>query len=496
MEKRRSHPERIHHPYTNKKLPFKRVYKDHTFTKAGEHFDLKKHLLEMIVTDLQTPTLVEEYGYRRFMNALNPSAYRALSASEMRKELVNMYVSTKRKVMDAVRTAIYPVLSAELWISSKEESYLTVTCHFIDNKWKLKSYTLDTAQLLGEHTPENVHRQLWRISAEWEITEKIQVVVINVDGMKKVCQNLNWTYIPCFNHTLNKVILEVLASPDWRYLLRKCRHIVQFFHQENEASLSDHLVHSSCVDWLSTLNMVETICKQWPKFSQLSSYKQADNLWLNENERKLLENITKALTVVKDVTWEIGTRGYVQISNIIPLLVKLQLSLQRLREQDNSVALRLIEKCYHHFGNINKNIWFIVSTALDPRFKSSVLKTEEEIVKTKIQEEMCKLASAVMSNDCQRNISGKVDYEDLFLQYAIEDDVSATQSPLQYWEAMSKSNDMSTVAHKYLSVISTAIPIERMIHEEKSWFLFNRRKCLELKDINMMLFLNSNHQKI
>ncbi|XP_047672898.1 E3 SUMO-protein ligase ZBED1 isoform X2 [Tachysurus fulvidraco] len=496
MEMRRSHPERSrrHHPYTNNKLPFRHVYKDHTFTKAGEHFDLKKHLLEMIVTDLQTPTFIEEYGYRRFMNALNPSAYLALSASEMRKELVNMYVSTKKKVMDAVRTAKDPVLSAELWISSKEESYLTVTCHFIDNKWKLKSYTLDTAQLLGEHTPENVYRQLWRISEEWEITKKIQVVVNNVDGMKKVSQHLNWTYIPCFSHTLNKVILEVVASPDWRYLLKKCRHIVQFFHQENEALWSDHLAQSSCVDWLSTLNMVETICKQWPKFSQLSSYKQADKLWLNENERKLLENITKALTVVKDVTWEIGTRGYVQISNIIPLLVKLNLRIQRLRQQGNSVALRLIEKCHHHFGNINKNIWFIVSTALDPRFKSSVLKNEEEIVKTKIKEEMCKLASAVMSNDCQRNISGKVNYEDLFLQYAIEGDVSAT--PLQYWGAMSKSNDMSMVAHKYLSVISTAIPIERMIHEDKSRFLFNRRKCLEPKDINMMLFLNGNHQKI
>ncbi|XP_060745631.1 E3 SUMO-protein ligase ZBED1-like [Tachysurus vachellii] len=356
--------ERSHHPYTNKQLSFRHVYKDHTFTKAesgsrqlhdpdrrrkeyefrpdkalsvkqpnmrlGEHFDLKKHLLEMIVTDLQTPTLVEEHGYRRFMNALNPSAYPALSASEMRKELVNMYVSTKRKVMDAIRTAIYPVLSAELWISSKEESYLTVTCHFIDNKWELKSYTLDTAQLLGEHTPENVHRQLWRISAEWEITEKIQVVVINVDGMQKVFQNSNWTYIPCFSHTLNKVILEVVASPDWRYLLKKWRHIVQFFHQKNEASWSDRLAQSSCVDWLSTLNMVETICKQWQNFSQLCSYKQVDNLWLNTNERELLENLTKTLTVVKDVTLEIGTCGYVQISNIIPLLVKLQFNLEKL----------------------------------------------------------------------------------------------------------------------------------------------------------------------
>lgn len=451
----------------------------------------------MIVTNLQTPRLVEEYGFRHFMKALNPSVDVALSTSAIRHELETMYVYTKRKVKDAVKNAKDSVLSAELWISNKEESYLTVTCHFIDEKWELKSYTLATAQLLSEHTPENVHRQLWRITTEWEITEKIQVVVINVDGMKKVCQNQNWTYIPCFSHTLNKVILEVMESCDWRYLLKKCRHIVQFFHHQNEASWRSQLTQSSCVDWLSTLKMVENICKQWPSFSQVSSYKCAENLWLNENERNLLENITKALTVVKDNTERIGTRGYIPVSNIIPLLDKLQLSLQRLIQQDNKVALRLSEKCNHHFGNISHNIWFILSTAMDPRFKSSVLKTNGwEKVKTKIKQEMYKQANLGTSNNCQRNISCKMDYEDLFLQYATEVHVSASQSPLQYWEAPNKSKDLSTVAHKYLSVISTAIPIERMMHEEKSQTLFNRRKCLELEDINMMLFLNGNYQKI
>ncbi|KAI5607449.1 zinc finger BED domain-containing protein RICESLEEPER 1-like [Silurus asotus] len=52
------------------------------------------------------------------------------------------------------------------------------------------------------------------------------------------------------------------------------------------------------------------------------------------------------------------------------------------------------------------------------------------------------------------------------------------------------------VAHKYLSVISTVIPVEQMMHKDQSQITSNRRKCLELDDINMILFLNGNYQKI
>ncbi|MCJ8738786.1 hypothetical protein PDJAM_G00039760 [Pangasius djambal] len=491
----------IHHPGSRRRENDIQLHKpdikQEPSTCIGDNFGLKTHILKMIITDLQTPRLVEEDGFHHFMTALNPSTDAALSASAIRQELVNMYDISKRNVRKAVINAKDSVLSAELWISSKEESYLTVTCHFIDKKWELKSYTLDTAQLLGEHTPENVHQQLWRISSEWEILEKIQVVVVNVDGMKKANRNPNWTYIPCFSHTLNKVIREVMQSPDWRYLLKKCRHIVQFFHQKNEASWCHQLAQSSCVDWLSTLNMVKNICEQWPSFSQVSNYKHADHLWLNENERMLLKNIKKALTAIKDVTEMIGTCGYVSVSNIIPLLDKLQSSLRRLIQQENKVALRLSERCKHHFGNINQNVWFTVSTALDPRFKSSVLKTDGgEKVKTKIKEEMCKQASGATSSSYHRNVLGEMDYEDSILQYATEGDISATQNLLQYWAAKNTSKDLAMVAHKYLSVISTAIPIEQMKHEDKSQIIFNRRKCLELEDINMMLFLNGNQQKI
>ncbi|KAI5607450.1 zinc finger BED domain-containing protein RICESLEEPER 1-like, partial [Silurus asotus] len=294
---------------------------------------------EMIVMDLQTPSLVEEKGFHSFISALHPSIDAALSASAIRNELVKVYDFTKKRVKKAVINAKDPVLSAEVWISNKVESYLTVKCHFIDEKWEIKSYTLDTAQLLGEDTAENIHIQLLRISAE--------------------------------------------------YLPKKCRRIVQFFHHEHEASWGHRLAQSNCLDWLSTLNMVTKIWEQWPSLSQVSNYSPTSNLWLNEKERKLLENMVKVLTVVKDVIWTIGTCGYVSVSNIIPLIDKLQSSLRGLIRQDNKVALRISDICNHHFGSIRQNVWFTLSTALDPRFKSSILIDDEgEKVQTKIKDEM------------------------------------------------------------------------------------------------------------
>ncbi|XP_036427922.1 zinc finger BED domain-containing protein 1 [Colossoma macropomum] len=456
--------------------------------------NVRTDLLNMIVMDLQPLSLVEEKGFQHFVQILHPSADIPLSTSWIRAELLKMYEHTRQKVQQEVSNAKDLVLSAEMWISSKDASYLTVTCHFIDENWELKSYTLETAHLLGEHTPENVHQQLGRISTEWKIMDKIQVVVVNVDGMKK--QKARWTYMPCFGHTLNKVFNEAMDNSDWRGLLKKCRRIVAFFHQKSEALRNVQLTQSPGVDWLPVLTMLENISDQWLSISTEFMNRQEENLWLNEKERMMLDSAVVAIRVIKKVVEELGESGYSSVSNIIPLCDKLQSSLEHLGRNGNKVAQRLAERCGHHMGSIKQNVLFSVSTALDPRFKSSVLQHFEKI-KACIKEEMRKQGSGASRSGCKKEHGGKISYEDVLLhRYSAESDTSGTLNPLEFWATKNDFKELTIVARKYLTVVSTAIPIERVMQQEKSQLIFNRRKCVELENINMMLFLNNNHAKI
>ncbi|XP_051529623.1 E3 SUMO-protein ligase ZBED1-like isoform X2 [Myxocyprinus asiaticus] len=454
----------------------------------GDDSNFKTLLLNMIVKDLQPLRTMEGAWFQHLTRSLQPSLHIPLNASWVQAELQRLYRHKRMEVQAAVNNSSNLVLSTELWSSNESLFYLTVSCHLIDEKWELKSYVLDTAHLLVEHTADKAVQQLLRIANEWNITEKTQVVVTNVDGMKKVHKNVcRWIYIPCFAHTLDKVFGEAIGDPDLKHLLRKCQHIVAFFHQNNQASQSlqeycshlklqqNELTQSTGLKWLPTHHMLNNIILQWPAIFKVFVDRREDDLCLNENERKIVEDIVDVLNILKEVTEEIGRQGYSPISNIIPLVKKLKEKLNRLKMKGNRIAPKLSERCDYHIGNIIQNRWFRVSTALDPQFKTSVL-----------------LDSGV-ENEIRREIQpehSKYDTEELVLQkyWKIKD---TPVKPLEFWRNKDEFEKLATVARKYLTVVSTAIPMERVYQLEES-LIVNRRSCLEPENVNMMVFLNSN----
>ncbi len=136
----------------------------------------------IIIKDLLPLSSVTRHHLTR---TLQPSLDVQLSASWIRNELQNLYRQKRVEVQNAVNNTSNLALSAELWSSSEKVFYLTVSCHLISENWKLKSYVLDTAHLLTKHTAENAVEHLLRISNEWNVTEKSQIVVTNIDGIKK-----------------------------------------------------------------------------------------------------------------------------------------------------------------------------------------------------------------------------------------------------------------------------------------------------------------------
>lgn len=434
-----------------------------------------KKLLNIIIKDLQPLSTV--------------SLEAPLSQSSIRSELQSLYRKKQVEVQRSVNKAHNLVLSAELWSSNENTFYLTVGAHLINENWELKSYVLDTAHLLHKNTAESVVEQLLRISKEWNVIEKTQFVVTNVDSIRKAPNNIRkWTFIPCFAFTLDKVFRETLS--EWEPLLRKCQQIVAFFHQSDKASQHlqkysvsrSELTQSSGLKWLPTLYMLKTILEQWPAIFKVFVDRRVDNLCLNKNERKIVDHIVKVLDVLKDATLNVGRQGFFSISNIIPLVQILQERLRNLGMMENRIAQKLSEKCDYHIGKINQILRFRVCTALDPQYKTSVLRDSSiEDVKAEIKSQMRESKSV-----CHESRSD----ESVLQKYWEITDISV--NALEFWRDLEEEfKKLSSVARKNLSVVSTVVPMER-VHQIKESQIINRRKCLEPENLNMILFLNSN----
>ena len=87
------------------------------------------------------------------------------------------YELLKTKLKTILNEVDYVFLCTDGWSSISQDSYLTVTAYFIDKDWIPKRIVLTTSVLEDRETSVNIKSFLKRVIDEWQLEEKIVVVV-------------------------------------------------------------------------------------------------------------------------------------------------------------------------------------------------------------------------------------------------------------------------------------------------------------------------------
>jgi len=72
--------------------------------------------------------------------------------------------------------------TTDFWTSQANHPYLSYTVHFVDKKWELKSYCLETVSLFGDHTGKNIAEAISDIQANWNLSVEDLVVTTTDDS--------------------------------------------------------------------------------------------------------------------------------------------------------------------------------------------------------------------------------------------------------------------------------------------------------------------------
>ena len=70
-------------------------------------------------------------------------------------------------VSPVLTKASFYAVTTDLWTSCARYPFLTFTIHFIDNKWELKTFCLDTVPILQDHTGQNLAEAVQDALANW-----------------------------------------------------------------------------------------------------------------------------------------------------------------------------------------------------------------------------------------------------------------------------------------------------------------------------------------
>lgn len=157
-----------------------------------------------ICKDLRPYSVVENDGFRLLVKRLEPR-YVLPSRKHLSERVIpDMYAKSKDAVANSLHCAERVALTCDCWTSRNTISYLTITCHYIDEQWRLASSVLQTRAVETSHTASNLADLLTEAIQKWDISDKDPAVVTdNAANIVRAVQLTGHFHMGCFAHLIN-----------------------------------------------------------------------------------------------------------------------------------------------------------------------------------------------------------------------------------------------------------------------------------------------------
>ena len=189
----------------------------------------------LMAKDLRPFSVVDNPGFRYMVNTLEPR-YKISSRTHFAEKVgPQLYEQVKLGVISQLNSAPAIALTTDGWTSMATQSYETITAHFINDKWDMSNYVLQT-RVLGEvHTSHNLAEGLKKAMSFWNLSRNGINPTLTTDNASNVCNAVKEVgasaHKRCFAHTLNLSTRKGLDLPQMDRLLGRVSHIVSFFQE-------------------------------------------------------------------------------------------------------------------------------------------------------------------------------------------------------------------------------------------------------------------------
>ena len=255
--------------------------------------------------------------------------------------VTSLYETEKEQLLQELLKVDFVGVTTDGWTSRNTESYITITCHFVNDKWDMCNYVLQTRIMSQSHTGENLAAELNQAFCEWNIMGKVVALVTdNASNMVSCSQEISLPRIGCFAHTLNLASQRALKIASLSKMLAKIRRIVQFFHKSSTATvifrqkqsllqLPNHkLIQDVVTRWNSTFEMVQRYLEQQAAVQATLvdkdlRKKERDMPSLTDTEITSAEELVKVLEPMKTATTLMCDEKIPTLSIVYPLFQKL-----------------------------------------------------------------------------------------------------------------------------------------------------------------------------
>ena len=139
---------------------------------SQRHVAITKAVALMIAIDFQPFSIVEDEGFKFLLHILDRRYQLPCRKQFSEKVMPQMYGELREKVSVVIKSAMFLALTTDCWTSRAGDSYISITSHFINDKYKRQLVVLDTFPLCERHTAHNLLSNILSILEAWEVDKK------------------------------------------------------------------------------------------------------------------------------------------------------------------------------------------------------------------------------------------------------------------------------------------------------------------------------------
>lgn len=297
---------------------------------------------EMIAADCQPFSVVEDIGFSRLMQKVKPN-YTLPSRRYFSEKIVPaIYTKVLKKVNIIINESENISFTTDIWTSSSNHSFISLTAHCVNNKFERKVLVLRVAPFSGSHTAARIAEVIESVMVDFKIPSyKIHVIVRdNGANIVKGIVETGYSGLACFLHTLQLVIQDVLFEQRIiNDIIANCKKIVGHFSHsalayskletlQKQHELPEHkLVQDVATRWNSTYLMLERLNEQ--KKAITSYCVDTPNMPVfDANKWNLISKLTSILKIFHNATVRLSERS-ATAAEIIPQIKFLEMFIEK-----------------------------------------------------------------------------------------------------------------------------------------------------------------------
>ncbi|GAB5360077.1 hypothetical protein AAMO2058_000596400 [Amorphochlora amoebiformis] len=163
--------------------------------------------VEMIALDLCPVTMLERKGLKQLLQYLSPTM-NVPTRKTMRKRIIAAYAIAKSVVKEELKRVDCLVHgTADAWSSSATMGYMSLTLHYVDQKFRIRRLPADVVRITGRHTAINMSHEL-NFLIEDSVRKLCSITTDSAaNQIKAAALSIKSGHIsvrlPCVSHVLN-----------------------------------------------------------------------------------------------------------------------------------------------------------------------------------------------------------------------------------------------------------------------------------------------------